>query len=398
MNEPTQRGDDPAESVEASEISQAIQAGREACAGHEIITAKIAGLMVGYHARWCNEPLTPIAVESEFSNVPILNPDTNGRSRTFTQAGLLDAVVRNRMGTFSMEHKTTSEDITDPNSPYMQQLAVDSQISMYDLAHRQAAYRLDGCIYDIIHKPTINPKQIPKGSVKKTAEENVGTLREITEVGQYFGFSVTGDERHDARWALSSTKIKFKETPDLYARRLAFDCLTNPDKYYRRQVITRANWAVAEWAQELWNTADTMRQERKQRGLPRKISGGNTCFSYSRPCSYLGICSGHDEPDSGNWVKREKRHTELNLKCDGLNVLSNSRIKTWNSCHRKHYYRYELGIERRDEERSEALFFGSAFHKALEAWLNARKEKTNGGSTEEVFNGGYSEQGTEPAF
>jgi len=371
-----------------NELSQAIQAAEAACGDDEITAAKIAGLMIGYHARWSEELLEPLEVESQFKGVPILNPRTDRRSRTFTQAGMLDAVVRDSLGTFSIEHKTTSEDIEDPNSPYMQQLAVDSQISMYDLAHRQTKFKLDGCIYDIIRKPTINPKQIPKGSMKKTDEENFGTLLEITGAKQYFGFDVTHEEWGNAI-AASTLKAKVHETPALFARRLAYDCCTRPDRYYRRQVIVRMNWMVAEWAQELWNTADTMREERKQSGLPRKISGGNTCFSYNRPCSFLGICSGYDTPDGDNWVKREKRHSELDLDCDGLNVLTNSRIKTWNSCPRKHYYRYTLAIERRDEERSDALYFGSAFHKALEAWFNARKGKTDG----EVFDGGHTEQG-----
>lgn len=49
-------------------------------------------------------------------------------------------------------------------------------------------------------------------------------------------------------------------------------------------------------------------------------------------------------------------------------TLSASRMTAFLACPRKHYYQYELGLER--EESAPALRFGSAFHKALEARAN----------------------------
>ncbi|GAG52887.1 unnamed protein product, partial [marine sediment metagenome] len=236
-------------------------------------------------------------------------------------------------------------------------LAIDSQISMYNLAHWQTDSRLDGTIYDVIRKPTIHPKLIPAGSVKKTTEENIGTLQEIIDVSQYYGFDVTEFEHNEAILAVVD-KTKLKETPELYSRRVAIDCLQRPNRYYQRQTITRHDWKLGEWANDLWNITQTLMLERRQNGKPRQNT--RSCFDYSRPCAYLGICSGHDEEDSNNWVRRNKRHSELDVEGSGLNVLTNSRISCFNTCPRKHYYRYELGIERRDEERSEALFFGTA--------------------------------------
>jgi hypothetical protein len=357
------------------------------------MAAKIIGLLIGYHARWSSEPLETVAAELEFRDVPIINPDTGSKSRTFTQAGKLDGVVRSPRGKFMIEHKTSGEDIEDQSGPYWQRLAIDSQISMYSLAHWQDDSRLDGCIYDVIRKPTIHPKLIPAGSEKKTAEENVGTLREIIDYSQYYGFDITEFEHNEAVITVVN-KSKFKETPELYSRRVAIDCLQRPNRYYQRQTITRHDWKLEAWAHDLWNITQVILLERRLSGLPRQNT--RACFDYSRPCAYLGICSGHDEPDSNNWENR-KRHMELDD--DGLDVLTNSRIGCYNTCPRKHYYRYELSIQRRDEEQSEALFFGSAFHLALEAWLNARKGENDGDNTEKnILDSGHSEKREEFAF
>ena len=49
-------------------------------------------------------------------------------------------------------------------------------------------------------------------------------------------------------------------------------------------------------------------------------------------------------------------------------TLSASRMTAFLACPRKHYYQYELGLER--EETAPALRFGGAFHRALEARAN----------------------------
>ena len=57
-------------------------------------------------------------------------------------------------------------------------------------------------------------------------------------------------------------------------------------------------------------------------------------------------------------------------------TLSASRMTAFLACPRKHYYQYELGLER--EESAPALRFGSAFHKALEA-------RANGATPEQAY-------------
>ena len=87
---------------------------------------------------------------------------------------------------------------------------------------------------------------------------------------------------------------------------------------------------------------------------------------------YLGICSGYDSPDSGKWTKKQQVHSELPIiEGDGRGVLTNSRIGCFQLCRKKHYYQYELGIERLEEEDAESLYFGTLWHSAQAAWWDA---------------------------
>jgi hypothetical protein len=77
-----------------------------------------------------------------------------------------------------------------------------------------------------------------------------------------------------------------------------------------------------------------------------------------------------DRPDSSKWVHKSCVHEELegSIQGDGRDLLTTSRMRCFQTCHRKAYYTYELGITRVDEEEREVLTFGKTWHSALEAW------------------------------
>ena len=53
---------------------------------------KARALMLGYHARWSETKMNVLAVEKEFSG-PLVNPETDGVSRTFERGGKMDAIA-----------------------------------------------------------------------------------------------------------------------------------------------------------------------------------------------------------------------------------------------------------------------------------------------------------------
>src|SRR5579872_5658882 len=128
------------------------------------------GLMRGYDSRWVDAGWTALAVEEEY-HLPIINPDTSKPSRTFTHAGKLDGKAEFGGKRFLVEHKTSSEEISDPNAPYWRRLEIDAQVSGYMLAQWQQGNKLDGTLYDVIRKPGIRPKQVTRGSRLETPEE-----------------------------------------------------------------------------------------------------------------------------------------------------------------------------------------------------------------------------------
>lgn len=313
-----------------------------------MLAAKSQGLMEGYDARWIEAGWNTIAVEHEF-HLPIVNPKTTAKSRSFTQAGKYDGIIehgRRPGASYLLEHKTTSEDVSDPNAMYWRRLAIDSQVSAYVLANWQDGTKLEGTLYDVIRKPGIRAKKLSKA-------EKASFVAEGIYFGKRFDHAVRSDFAAGAE----------VETPEMYGARLAHDCKERPDWYFQRRIIPRLDADVLEYAEELWDVAAEIRTAKT---TGRWFRNSGACMTYNTPCPYLGICSGHTAVDDPRWSRRQKQHSELNVI--GEDVLTHSSMSVFKTCRRKYFYRYVEGIERIDEEDSEALRFGSLIHLALEAW------------------------------
>lgn len=369
-------------------LQAAIEAVNEAV-GHgaddsqRIVAAKVRGLLVGYDARWRDVPWVNLSSEEVF-HVPVCNPETGATSRTFTHAGKYDGIIRYQPTgqTYLREHKTCSEDIEDPNTTYWRRLVIDSQVSAYMLANWQSERKLDGTMYDVVRKPTISPKGIPKGDTRKKmkidgkmvpidAEQqqlnNIGTIEEIKNFGTYLGHEI---DPTDCDWLNAGDT----EPPELFSIRLAKDTLERPERYFQRRTVPRMDSEIVEFAGELWDVSKAMLEARSNE---RHYRNSDACTQYGSPCTYLGVCSGHDSLDSDRWQRGGNVHSELPelTEDNGLSVLTNSRIRCFQSCRRKHYFRYELGVRRVDEEEREALFFGTLWHVAMESWWGFFNER-----------------------
>jgi len=320
-----------------------------------LVAAKCVGLMHGYDARWLNAPYLIDAVESVLT-ADLYNPDSHRKSRTFTTAGKLDvrATEIETGKKVIFDHKTTSEDISDPNSPYWRQLVVEGQATHYMLLEWLNGEKVDAAVWDVIRKPGISPK----GLTKKDA---VIFRDDPTYFGAFFG----KDEVD--RWYADPDA---RETPRMYAARLASDCSNErPQWYFQRRTIPRLDGEVMDYARDQWDIGQDIIHARAENRWPRN---SGACLLYHSPCKYLGICSGHDTVDSENWAKKDFVHIELpelNQSGNGSNILTNSGMREFQTCKRKYYYDKELGIDRVDAEERESLFFGSLFHAASEQFF-----------------------------
>jgi hypothetical protein len=254
---------------------------------------------------------------------PLYDPTTNKKTYGWKLGGKLDLIVKRAGRTVIMDHKTTSEDI-GVDSGYWTHLRIDGQVSQYSLLAVLNGIQIDQVVWDVIRKPTIKQTQ--------------------------------------------------KETLEGYEQRLTDDCTkVRPEFYFQRQVAPQLDDSTLEYASDLPQIADDIRSARRrvermrQAGhevLPPKSTG--SCFLYHTRCKFFGLCTGTDS--ISNWQKKEKKHKELDGVPEDVDLLTHSRIRTWQACQRKHYFEYELQIEKGEED-SDALRFGTLLHKGLEAWF-----------------------------
>lgn len=322
---------------------------RESC--EPLVKAKIRGLLRGYDVMWRNQKYQTLQVEI-FTTAPLINPETRQPSRSFEIAGKKDVVVLDeRMRRGIVDHKTCSEDISG-DAPYWQHLRIESQPSHYMWLDWVNGEKNEFCVWDVVRKPQISPKLLTKSD-----------LAEFRRTWQYCGFEIS-----------SGPDAEGRESMEMYEARLAQDCtFIRPSHYFARRMINRLDQEIYEYAQELWENGQEILHVRREDRWTRHASA---CFNYNRPCRYLGICSGNDTPDSRNWKSKDFVHAEIptnevtqkHIATQGKKLLTNSRVRTFQLCRRKHFYDYELGIERVDAEREEALYFGDLWHKAMENW------------------------------
>jgi hypothetical protein len=326
----------------------------------ELTAAKCYGLIVGYDARWHDAPYLIDAVESVVSS-DLYNPVTTRKSRYFTVAGKIDLRVReipNGERLF-FDHKTTQHEIQDPAAPFWKQLIIEGQVNHYYLLEWINGRKVDGAIWDAVRKPYIAPKLLSKSEAAALTGAEDGT---------YYNFAL--DKQEIERFEANSGR----ETPIMYMARLCEDTMYRPDWYYQRRKVPKLDSEVHDYALELWGHAKDILAARKANRHPRN---GRACFNYGTPCRYLGICSGYDSPDSDRWIKAEWVHPELPIlnagqareDPRGTNIITNSRIGLFQTCRRKHFYTYEMGIEKLDEEEVESRFFGTLYHDALEQYF-----------------------------
>ncbi len=291
----------------------------------------------------------------------LINPSTQAKSRTFKIAGeedLIVGVIGYDDSHILFDHKTASQDIADPDAPYWRQLVVESQPSHYMLLEWLNGRKCDGAVWDVLRKPSIAPKKLAKAEVARVCANQ-----------DYCNWQMSDE-------TLQSLQESNRETLEMYEARLALDCTkTRPEWYFQRRSVPRLDCEILDYARELWEHGQEVLHVRNTQ---RHARNSGACMLYGSPCKFLGICSGHDSPDSDKWKRKSQVHVELpGLEGDGRGVLTNSRIRCFQTCRRKHYYSYELGIERQDEAEKEALAFGRLWHVALAAYWSYFLEGNN---------------------
>lgn len=220
--------------------------------------AKAEALLLGYDARWGDEPLDVLEVEGSF-RLPLLG--------SWDLGGKRDGIVRDRRTgrVFVIEHKTTTEAI-EPGSDYWRRLRLDSQVSIYIASAREQGFDVDACLYDVIGKPRLRPlKATPPDQVKRRKD----------------GEPYAGQRLAD-------------ETPDEYRARLIEAIEEDPAAYYQRLEVPRFPEELAETRSDLAQLTGQIMGYRLAGRWPRNP---DACHRYGRFCEYHAVCCGEASLD-----------------------------------------------------------------------------------------------------
>lgn len=312
----------------------------------EITIATLAGMATAYgnHYGWKLKNVDLHDVETTVGG-SLVNPATFRSSRNYSLAGKIDKVCTMDGELCIVDHKTTSFDIGDPDSQFWRQLSVDTQASMYYMLMLQNEQRPTRIVWDVVRKPRIRPKLLSK---KFLAE-------------------------------MDSPPEDGIESLEMFADRVYSSISDDPFKYFQQRSIVINPHELAEFMEDVWDIGQEIGTAARTNRHPKNPSA---CMLYNTPCNYLGVCSGHDDFGSGKWRQSDVTNPELGGSEDG-NVITNSRMRCFLSCRRKHDYRYNKRWTRVEEPHREALFFGTLWHNVMDLiWTELTEVNANANSKE----------------
>lgn len=228
--------------------------------------AKARALVRGYDEAWSGQKEPVLGVELRYE-APLRRPGGSRASRRWRMTGRMDAlVVGADSATYVLEHKTTSEDISD-GAPFWDRLMLDTQVSCYVDGAAALGHKVSGVIYDVIRKPALKPLQVNK---RRSAEES----------------------------------------PDEYEARVL--SATADGVHYQRRLITRSEAERAQHARDTWATSLTLAEvtRRAQRDKTLPPPNPTACHKWGRACEYLPVCTGRAQLEDRNLYRLRRSRAE----------------------------------------------------------------------------------------
>jgi len=247
--------------------------------------SKARALLLGYDARWANQPLEVLRVQPQF-RMPLRSPATGQPSTLFEIQGFLDAIVRDlrTREIVIVEGKTTSSEVNPESSYWRTITTLDPQISTYFDGARSILVGMGikqepaRALYDVVRKPALKP-------LKATPEES----RRKKKNGELYANQRTEDE-----------------TPDEYEGRVLEEIFGQPigpapmtvdadrgleasRRYYARGDVVRLEQDEIEHAEDVWMTAQIMKENLSIGRAPRHRGA---CKRYGGFCDYFAVCNG----------------------------------------------------------------------------------------------------------
>ena len=278
--------------------------------------ARLRAIVRAYGQRWANDSELYEALEVEKLLLGKIVSMDSGKDSGFTAGGKIDAIIKERVGSKNLivlDHKFLSTEFTPEKA---QHLTIDGQPSQYAYLCWANGIEVTHVLWDAV----------VKSLHRKGKNESYESLEE-----RIYGIYIEDNSKFS----------RFKVP------------------------VIKDN--IAEYLNELYHWAKEIGMESK--GNVHLKSRGH-CFEFNRACKYLGICTGYSDSNDGTWNSGGTNHAELVLDKDinPFTILTNSRLKEYQTCRTKHHLHYNLGLSKIKEETEEPLFVGTAGHHGLQAY------------------------------
>jgi len=272
--------------------------------------AKASAMLMGYCSVWdLRKNIQVLGVERLF-RLPLINPDTGHASRTWQLGGKVDVIVRIDGKLAVIEHKTSSED-TEPGSVYRMRLLLDGQVSQYFEGGDEIVRRLglgdkiDMVVYDISQKPKLRVREATPEEDRRYTKEKSRICPECKKKSSGpapHQFTMVDDETGEVSeyvcaegriitspgGVLHANQRDRDETPDEYFERCVAEISSDLNGYFQQMDVFRLEAEREEYAWDMWQTAEMIRESRKKNRFPKNPA---SCFEYHSPCSFWQVCT-----------------------------------------------------------------------------------------------------------
>jgi len=250
-----------------------------------VVLAKALEAIRLYPLAWPDREDYEVLAIERGATWPLINPDTMYHSRTYEMGGVLDLLLRRRSTgqVILVEHKSTSEDISDDAANYWKRLAMDSQLSIYVVGAESMGHQPERIIYDVVVRPQISLKLATP--VEKRKFKKDGTLY--------------------------ANQRDTDETLAEYTARLRADMEARPERYHGRREIARLESEIRDGMLDVWQEAKAMRAAELSGRHPRNP---DACHQYGT-CEFWDVCANGVDPElSTEYVSLEDVNPELTRK------------------------------------------------------------------------------------
>lgn len=271
----------------------------------EIERTKLLYSLCGYRWRW-QELEEEVLGREEFFELPLINPKSGRALPGVKLVGCIDKFIAWEGRAAIKEHKSTSKSV-DSASTYWGHLNLDTQTTLYLYAARRLQIAgelrrfgikesdplINTIIYDVYHKPTINPAKLTQADSKKFVESgeymgqeffvsSKGDCEKPGEPGFLYVNHVESEIEPGKREGTFSTR----ETPEMYGARLLHDITERPDFYFALKELTRTDQEMEKFEYELLNIYRTIQHMRKDDNWYCNESNCEATYK----CEYIDSC------------------------------------------------------------------------------------------------------------